>query len=217
CCIHHHAFTFSADMWRRGENAHQRRRHYRAADPWWATPSIFTNLSSRKPTPPVALLPLLWHALGRRLRRQGDPGVAALLPHRDGWRGEIRVREVADGNSDVSGKAFVLPVDGGAACRAEIKGKRVAAFGCPHPRRSFTGGGDLLTGEARLVADHGAGAALALLAVAHGDARWFALNRKVKLPATAGGVSDGHGSAPWLSIWRSVGWTSKRCTPQGRV
>jgi len=36
--------------------------------------------------------------------------------------------------------------------------------------------------------------------------RWFALNRKVKLPATAGGAS-GHGSAPWR-----VGWTSKRCT-----
>jgi hypothetical protein len=29
--------------------------------------------------------------------------------------------------------------------------------------------------------------------VAHGDARWFALNPKVKLPATAGHVSDGHG------------------------
>jgi hypothetical protein len=37
--------------------------------------------------------------------------------------------------------------------------------------------------------------------VAHGDARWFALNRKVKLPAAAGGASGGHGSAPWLSIW----------------
>src|SRR5215831_9202915 len=101
-------------------------------------------------------------------------------------------------NSDVSGKAFVLPVDGGAACRAEIKGKRVAAFGCPHPRRSFTGDGDLLTGEARLVANHGAGAALALQAVAHRDARWFALNRKMKLPAGTGGASC-HRSAPWLS------------------
>jgi hypothetical protein len=28
--------------------------------------------------------------------------------------------------------------------------------------------------------------------VAHGDAQWFALNRKVKLPAAAGGVSGGH-------------------------
>src|SRR5262249_26564285 len=149
--------------------------------------------------PPVALSPLLCHALGRRLRRQGDPGVAGLLPHRDGWRREIRVGEVADGNSDVSGKAFVLPVDVGAACRAEIKGKRVAAFGCPHPRRSFTGDGDLLTGEARLVANHGASAALALQAVAHGDARWFALNRKVKLPAGTGGASC-HRSAPWLLI-----------------
>src|SRR5262249_62245575 len=104
-----------------------------------------------------------------------------------GGAGEFRLAKVPNGKSDVSGKAFVLPEDGGAAWRAEIKGKRVAAFGCPHPRRNFTGDGDLLTGEARLVANHGAGAALALQAVAHGDARWFALNRKVKLPAGTGG------------------------------
>jgi hypothetical protein len=81
-----------------------------------------------------------------------------------------------------------------------MKGQRVAAFGCPYPRRRLTSEGDLLAAQARLVADHGASAALALQAVAHGDARWFALNRKVKLPATAGGAS-GHGSTPWLSIW----------------
>jgi hypothetical protein len=34
--------------------------------------------------------------------------------------------------------------------------------------------------------------------MAHGDARWFALDGEVKLPAAAGGVSDGHQSAPWL-------------------
>jgi hypothetical protein len=37
-----------------------------------------------------------------------------------------------------------------------------------------------------LIDDHGASAALALQAVAHSDARWFALNREVKLPAAAG-------------------------------
>jgi hypothetical protein len=74
-----------------------------------------------------------------------------------------------------------------------MKGQRVAAFGCPHPSGSLTCEGDLFAAEARLVADHSAGAALALQAVAHGDARWFALNPKVKLPATAGHVSDGHG------------------------
>jgi hypothetical protein len=36
-------------------------------------------------------------------------------------------------------------------------------------------------------------AALALQAVTHGDARWFALNRKAKLSAVAGGVSGRHG------------------------
>src|SRR6266853_2023961 len=157
----------------------------------------------------VALSFLLRHAFRRRVGRQGNPGVARLLPHRDGRRGEIRVGEVADGNGDVSRKGFALPVDGGAACRTEMKGERVAAFGCPHPRRSLTGEGDLLAAEARLVADHGAGAALALQAVAHGDARWFAINRKMKLPAAAGGASGDHGSAPWQSIWRSVGSISK--------
>jgi hypothetical protein len=39
-----------------------------------------------------------------------------------------------------------------------MKGHRIAAFGCPHPRSSVTGEGDLLVEEARLVADHGAGA-----------------------------------------------------------
>jgi hypothetical protein len=37
--------------------------------------------------------------------------------------------------------------------------------------------------------------------VAHGDARWLALDRKIKLPAAAGGASGGHRSAPWLSKW----------------
>src|SRR5262249_22775579 len=99
--------------------------------------------------------------------------------------------------------------DGGAACWTEMKGQRVPTFGRPHPRRRLTGEGDLFAAEARLVADRGASAALALQAVAHGDARWFALNRKMKLPATAGGASGGHGPPPCLSIWRSISWTSK--------
>jgi ABC transporter substrate binding protein len=81
-----------------------------------------------------------------------------------------------------------------------VKGQGVAAFGCPHPCRSLTGEGDLLAAEACLVANHGSDAALALQAVTHGDARWFALNRKAKLSAVAGGVSGRHGPAPWLSI-----------------
>src|SRR5262245_61187950 len=122
--------------------------------------------------------------------------LACLLPHPYRRRREIWVGEVADRNGDVSGKALALPVDGGAACRTEMIGHRVAAFGCPGARRSLPGDGDLLAAEACLVADGGAGAALAFQAVAHGDARWLALNRKMKLPAVAGGVSGSHGSAP---------------------
>ena len=73
-----------------------------------------------------------------------------------------------------------------------MKGQRVAAFGCPHPRRSLSGEGDLFAVEARLVADHSARAALTRQAAAHGDARWFALDCKVKLSAAAGRVSGGH-------------------------
>src|SRR5262245_29661054 len=114
--------------------------------------------------------PLLRHALGRRVGRQGDPGVACLLPHGDARRREIRVGEVADGNGNVSRKTLALPVYGRAAGRTEMKGQRVAAFGCPHPGRSLTSEGDLLATEARLIANHGASAALAFQAVAHRDA-----------------------------------------------
>ena len=65
-------------------------------------------------------------------------------------------------------------------------------FRRPHPRRSLSGEGDLFAAEARLVADHSARAALTRQAAAHGDARWFALDRKVKLSAAAGRVSGGH-------------------------
>jgi hypothetical protein len=92
------------------------------------------------------------------------------------------VAEVASGYHDSSRKAVVLPVDVGAAYRTEMKGQRVAAFRYPHPRRSLAGEGNLLSAEARLVADHGAGTALARQAVPHSDARWLALDRKVKLP-----------------------------------
>src|SRR5258708_15609958 len=70
----------------------------------------------------VVLSSLLRCACGQRVGRQGNPGVPRLLPNRDGRRGEIRVGEVADGNSDDSGKAFVLPMDGGAAGRTEMEG-----------------------------------------------------------------------------------------------
>ena len=67
----------------------------------------------------------------------------------------------------------------------------------PYPDRSLAGEGDLLPSESRLIADYGAGTTLALQAVAHGDTPWFALDRKVKLPAATSGAS-GHRLAPWL-------------------
>jgi len=57
--------------------------------------------------------------------------VTRLLPHRDGWCGEIRFGEVADGNGDVSRKAFALPVDGGAACQAGYPLYQAQSKACP--------------------------------------------------------------------------------------
>lgn len=116
------------------------------------------------------------------------------LPHRNAGGGEAGIGEGADGYSDVPRKAFALPVDRGTAYRTEREGQRFAAFGAPLPHRSLTGEGDLIAAESGLVADDGSCAPLALQTVAHRDARWFALNRKIELPATAGRVSDAHSS-----------------------
>jgi hypothetical protein len=80
-----------------------------------------------------------------------------------------------------------------------MKSQCVAAFGFPCPRSRLTDERHLLTAKARLIANDGTSAALALQAMTHGNARWLALNRKVKLTAAAGGAS-GHGSDPWLSM-----------------
>ena len=76
-----------------------------------------------------------------------------------------------------------------------MKSHRVPAIGRPAPLRGFAGDGDLVIAVARLIADHGAGASLAGQAVAHSVARGFAFNRKLELPATAGGMAC-HCAAP---------------------
>jgi hypothetical protein len=73
-----------------------------------------------------------------------------------------------------------------------MESQRVAALSRSHPRRSLSGEGDLLAAESRLIAHYGAGAPLALKALAHRNPRWFTINRKVKLPAAACGTPDGH-------------------------
>src|ERR1700719_2940856 len=70
--------------------------------------------------------------------------------------GNFGPAKLPKGNCDVSGKAVVLPVDCGAACRAEMKGQCAATFGSPRPSCGLTGKGDLVELKTRLVADHGA-------------------------------------------------------------
>lgn len=111
--------------------------------------------------------PLLGEMLRRRIGRQRHPGMARFLPHRDLRRGKFRIGEGADGDSDVIGKAFARPIDRRAADRTEVKRHRAAALGLARPRRRLPRDGDLLMPEARLIADHRAGATLALEAMAH--------------------------------------------------
>jgi hypothetical protein len=157
-------------------------------------------ISSLRALWPTRRSSLLRRAFGGHVS-QRHPGVARLLPHGDGWGRETRIGEVADGNHDPPRTACVFPVDCRAAYWTKVIGQCVAALGCPRPRRRLAGDCDLIAAEERLVAEHGAGAALAGQTVAHGDARWFTVNRKVKLPAATCGVSGGHGFAPRLLIW----------------
>ena len=109
---------------------------------------------------------------------------------------QLSAHDVATSDSEDACFAIGDPVDGRSAGRAEVIGHDAATVGCPLPYCRFAGDGDLIGSEPCLIADDRAGAALAGEAVAHGDTRWFAFDRQVKLPATAGGVSGTHGSNP---------------------
>ena len=104
------------------------------------------------------------------------------------WRArENRVGEGADGDGDEAGEALALPVDGRAAhgqkwkvSALPLSAERVQAVDwpakviCSRRKRAW-----LLM--------HGAGAALALQAVAHGDAHRLAFDGEIELSAVAGG------------------------------
>src|SRR5579863_686047 len=94
----------------------------------WTQTLLRSRSERRRVAHAGCLLPLLRHAFGRRVGWQGDPGMARLLPHRDGRSGESRVGKVADRNGDMSWEAFAIPVDGRAAGWTKMKGHRVAAF-----------------------------------------------------------------------------------------
>src|SRR5215813_4471572 len=105
----------------------------------------------------------------------------AFFPDRNGRRWEIWI-----------GKGGVLPIKRGAAHWAEAIPEHVPALGRARPLGDPTGNGGLVPAKPCLIADHSAGATLALQAVAHGDARRLALDGKVELAAAAGGVTGGH-------------------------
>src|SRR5262249_33106501 len=106
------------------------------------------------------------------------------------------IGEGANSDGDVTGKALALPVNRGATGRTEVEAERVPAVGRARPLSGFPREGDLFATKARLVADHGAGAALARQAVTHRDARGLALDGEVELAAAAGGAASSHGTAP---------------------
>ena len=149
--------------------------------------------SGRCRTPPA--LPLLRRVFRRRIGRQFDPGVARFFPHRDGRRRKRRIGEGADGHGDMIGKALAGPIERRAADRTEVEGHRAAALGLALPLRRLACNGNLLMAEARLIADHRAGAALALQAMTHRHPRRLAFDGEVKLAAATGGVAGGHGRA----------------------
>ena len=113
-----------------------------------------------------------------------------LFPHRDGGCGKIRIREAPNRDHDVAGKAFIFPEDSRTACGAEVIRYYVAALRSAAPGIRVTGKGNLFEAKARLVADHGAGTALAFQTMADSNAGWLAVNCESNLSATACGISD---------------------------
>jgi hypothetical protein len=117
------------------------------------------------------LIILFDHSIGRDIGLQRDRGVARVLPDRDCWRRELWVGEIAHSDADAAWKRLMLKVHGRAEDRTEMECERAAAFACPLPRRRLAVDGDLFAAELRLIAHYGAGAALALQAVAQRSAR----------------------------------------------
>src|SRR5689334_9199222 len=130
--------------------------------------------------------------------------MAAFLPHRDGWGREIRISKAADGDGNQIGEAAILPMERGATHRAKAIGQDVAAFGRAGPFGGFSGKSNLRPAKARLIAEHGPGAALAFQAMAHGDAHGFASGADLELAATAGGVASDHGLGSATTIESTV-------------
>ena len=118
--------------------------------------------------------------------------MAQLFPYLDERCREIRIGKTANGNRDGFRKSCPLPVNGGAANRAEVEGQFIATFGVSCPRRRLTSKRDLTAMEACLVAEYCSCATLTFKAVTHRDARWFAVDGKVQLSATACGTARLH-------------------------
>jgi len=115
-------------------------------------------------------------------------------PDRLLWRGKFRVGEGPDRDADQMRHPLRLPEHACAAAVTEVEGNRHPASrasgessrdasGAPHPR-AIVERGDT---------ESAPGAALAIGAVAHGNARRLALTDESKRTASAGGVARFHG------------------------
>jgi hypothetical protein len=92
----------------------------------------------------------------------------------------------------------------------------VAAFRSAPPRCRFADKGNLLYAKASLIADHGAGTALALQAMADGNARWLALNCRRTCPqlhAAFRTIVNLRSSASFTVITLRICCTTRRKAP----
>jgi hypothetical protein len=106
--------------------------------------------------------------LQRHLGELPEPVVLPSFPDGVFWCGECRVGECPDGDRDQARKPFRLPVNGGAANRAEMEIESIAVVGrAAELRRAPADGSDLLARKPCLCAEHAPRPPLAFEAVAH--------------------------------------------------
>jgi|SRR5665213_2156652 len=121
-----------------------------------------------------------------------NPGVHAFFVHRERGCGKGGVCERPDGNGDAVFATLARVVHRGTACGAEAE--RALASGVTHPNERVRSSGNdhRACGKSRLCSEHAARSALAVQAVANGDANRVGRGDSCELAARATGRSGRH-------------------------
>lgn len=121
-----------------------------------------------------------------------NPGVHAFFVHRERGGGKGRICKSPDGNNDAVSAVLDGVVHRGAACGAEVERALASSIPDPNEGARCSGNGHRARGKSRLCSEHAARSALAVQAVANGDANRGGRRSSGELAARATGSSVRH-------------------------